>query len=137
MTQNARTTFWEGINATGIAGRAPQRPNCGTGQSFEVCEKSVSRLTIGSRLVVELVFNGLWPRGLRRGPKRVGQTLVKEGLALLGSLGHCAFAHSLTHWNVPKKYGPHGELFFYLLKNEPVVLSEVVEFCARFFSRPQ
>ena len=24
-----------------------------------------------------------------------------------------------THWNVPKKYGPHGE---------PLVLSEVVEF---------
>ena len=33
-----------------------------------------------------------------------------------------------THWNVPKKYGPHGELFFFLLKKEPYVLSEVVEF---------
>ena len=33
-----------------------------------------------------------------------------------------------THWNVPKKYGPHGELFFFLLKKEPVVLSELVEF---------
>ena len=33
-----------------------------------------------------------------------------------------------THWNIPKKYGPHGELFFFLLKKEPVVLSELVEF---------
>ena len=33
-----------------------------------------------------------------------------------------------THWNVPGKYGPHGELFFFLLKKEPMVLSELVEF---------
>ena len=33
-----------------------------------------------------------------------------------------------THWNVPKKYGPHGELFLFLLKKEPMVLSELVEF---------
>ena len=32
-----------------------------------------------------------------------------------------------THWNVPKKYGPHGELNFVLLKKEPMVLSEFVE----------
>ena len=32
-----------------------------------------------------------------------------------------------THWNVPRKYGPHGELFFFLLKKEPIVLSELVE----------
>ena len=32
-----------------------------------------------------------------------------------------------THWNVPKKYGPHGE-FFFLLKREPMVLSELIEF---------
>ena len=34
-----------------------------------------------------------------------------------------------THWNVPGKYGPHGELFFFLMKKrEPMVLSEWVEF---------
>ena len=33
-----------------------------------------------------------------------------------------------THWNVPKKSGSHGELFFFLLKKEPMVLSELVEF---------
>ena len=24
-----------------------------------------------------------------------------------------------TQWNVPGRYGPHGELFFFLLKKEP------------------
>ena len=33
-----------------------------------------------------------------------------------------------THWNVLKKYGPRGELFFFLLKKEPMVLSELVQF---------
>ena len=37
-----------------------------------------------------------------------------------------------THWNVPKKYGPHGELFLFLLKKEPLVLSELVEFGPSF-----
>ena len=32
-----------------------------------------------------------------------------------------------THWNVPGKYGPHGELFFFFIKKKPeVVLSEVL-----------
>ena len=32
------------------------------------------------------------------------------------------------HWNVPGKYGPHGELFCSFLKKEPMVLSKLVEF---------
>ena len=28
-------------------------------------------------------------------------------------------------WNVPGRYGPYGELFFFLLKKEPVVLREL------------
>ena len=31
-----------------------------------------------------------------------------------------------THWNVPGKYGPHGELFFFLTKKEQVVASNEV-----------
>ena len=60
------------------------------------------------------------PRGVRHGAKDVGQTFVGKRLTLLGSLGQYAFAHSSTHCgNVPVKYGPHGELFFFLLKKEP------------------
>ena len=33
-----------------------------------------------------------------------------------------------THWNVPGKCGPHGELFFFVLNKEPMVLSELIEF---------
>ena len=31
-----------------------------------------------------------------------------------------------THWNAPGKYGPYGELFFFLLKKEPMVVIEMV-----------
>ena len=27
------------------------------------------------------------------------------------------------HWNVPGKYGPHGELFFFLIKKEQMVVA--------------
>ena len=31
-----------------------------------------------------------------------------------------------AHWNVPGKYGPRGELFFFLIQKEPVVASNEV-----------
>ena len=31
-----------------------------------------------------------------------------------------------SHWNVPGKYGPHGELCFFLTQKEPVVASNEV-----------
>ena len=31
-----------------------------------------------------------------------------------------------SHWNVPGKYGPHGELFFFLRKKEHVVTTNEV-----------
>ena len=33
-----------------------------------------------------------------------------------------------THWNVPGRYGPCGELFFFLLKTEPMVIRELLRF---------
>ena len=27
-----------------------------------------------------------------------------------------------THWNVPGKYGPHGELLFFLIQKEPAIV---------------
>ena len=36
-----------------------------------------------------------------------------------------------TQWNVPRRHGPEGELFFFLLKNEPMVLRELVRFGPR------
>ena len=31
-------------------------------------------------------------------------------------------------WNVLGKYGPHGELFFFLIKNEPFALTKALAF---------
>ena len=31
-----------------------------------------------------------------------------------------------TQWNVPRKYGPNGELFFFLLEKGPMVLRELI-----------
>ena len=33
-----------------------------------------------------------------------------------------------TQWNVPVRYGPYGELFFFFLEKEPMVLRELVRF---------
>ena len=51
-----------------------------------------------------------------------------NGLPQFGCVGQRAFAHTSTHWNVPGKYLPYGELFFFLLKKEPMVLRELVRF---------
>ena len=77
------------------------------------------RLTVGSRLVVELVFSGLWPRGLRHGTRDVEQAFVEMCLAPFWFLGTgVRLRTTSSQWNVPGRYGPHGELFFFLLKKK-------------------
>ena len=46
-------------------------------------------------------------------------------LAFSGCIGQCA---SAPQWNVPGRYGPYSELFFFLLLKEPLVLRELVRF---------
>ena len=119
MIQNAKTTFWEEIQTRlELWKELLKDPIVATGQSFEVRGEFVLRLTIGSRLVVELVFNGLLPRGLRHGAKGVGQTFVRKSLVLLGSLGQCAFAHSIHALECLKEVGPHCELFLFGFQTE-------------------
>ena len=43
-------------------------------------------------------------------------------------LGDSVRLRTPTQWNVPGRYGPHGELFFFPLKKEPMVLRELVRF---------
>ena len=31
-------------------------------------------------------------------------------------------------WNIPKKYGSHGEFFLFFIKNEPIIHREMVNF---------
>ena len=63
---------------------------------------SVLKLMVGSRLFVKLAVSGLWPSGLRLLAKDVGKTIL---------------GRRPTHWNVPGKCGPHGELFFFRRKS--------------------
>ena len=82
-------------NSTGTVKRAPQSPDCGTGQSFEVRGEFVQSWIFVPRPVVEMVFNGLWPRGLRHGSRDAEKAFVGKGVAPLGSVGQRAFAHSI------------------------------------------
>ena len=62
------------------------------------------------------VFNGLWPRRLRHGPRDVEKAFCGKGFGPL-----CLRTPSVE-WNVPGKYGPHGELFFFLIQTEPATM---------------
>ena len=47
-------------------------------------------------------------------------------MAFSGRLGQCASAHNRHALGCPRRYGPYGELFFFLLKKEPMVFRELV-----------
>ena len=44
---------------------------------------------------MEVVFGGMWLRGLRHGSRDVETASVGKGLALFGSVKQRAFAHSM------------------------------------------
>ena len=45
-----------------------------------------------------------------------------------GPMEQCASAHSIHLLECPGKYGPHGKLFFFLIKKEQVAVSNEVPF---------
>ena len=70
-------------------------------------------------------MNGLRLGGLRLFAKDVGP--FWEGVwPYLGPWDSVRLRTASTHWNVPGKYGPHGELSFFLMKKEQVVGSNEV-----------
>ena len=52
--------------------------------------------------------------------KYVGRALLGRRLAFPGSLGFCGLRTASSVWNVPGKYGPHGELLF-LIRRSPLL----------------
>ena len=68
---------------------------------------------VGSGLIPDLWGKPLWEEVLR---------------PFLDARDSVRLRTASTQWNVPGRYGPHGELFFYLLKKE---LSELVRFGPR------
>ena len=105
-------------------GRASQRSNCGAGQSLKCALKVSTEAEVGSRLcgskaamtrdrvvsdlVLPLWEEVLWP--------------------FLDAWDTVRLRTASSQWNVQGRYGPYGELFFFLLKKEPMVLRELVRF---------
>ena len=62
--------------------------------------------------------------------------MFQEGVwPYLDSWGVVRLRTSSCFWNGPRKYGPHGELFFFLIKKEPFALTEAVVFKPFVFVR--
>ena len=59
-------------------------------------------------------------------PELRGKLLREKVLPYLELWAGVRLRTASTHWNVPGKYGPHGELFFFLIKKEHVVASNEV-----------
>ena len=74
-------------------------------------------------------LKALWKQGsngMRSGGVGSDAAVVGRGpVTFSGCLGQCASTHNPTQWNVPGRYGPCGELFFFLLEKEPMVLREL------------
>ena len=59
--------------------------------------------------------------------QRCGKDLSGKAFVLIWTRGIvCVCAHYPTHWNVSGKFGPHGELFVFLIQKESVVASHEV-----------
>ena len=69
---------------------------------------------LGRDLFVEVVFNDL---------RRLPQTSVGEAvLAGLDPWDSVCLRTASVEWSVPGKYGPHGELFFFMIRKELVTM---------------
>ena len=122
MTHNAKTTFWEEQNVTGIVGGALQRPHCGSGQSLEVPGKSVllmiggsGQVQAGERMLRSDVGDDVAQAFSKVcGRSRSGRAFGPDGIR--GTA--CACAQRPRIGMCQASYGPHGDLFFLLLLSE-------------------
>ena len=89
---------------------------------------SLGVYVFGSKHLVQsrVSFNGLWPGGLKHFAKDVGNTFWDCVWPCLDPWDSVRLRTASTHWNVPRKCGPQGVLFFFLIKKEPVVASDEV-----------
>ena len=84
-------------------------------KSFEVRGESVSRQTVGSRAFVKWLCS--YATACGRGssgtvPKMWDIPLWESVWPCLDPWDSVRLRTASTHWNVPGKYGPHGEFFF-------------------------
>ena len=66
--------------------------------------------------------------GARFFAKDVGRCFLEGVWPCVDSWDVVRFRTSSSYWNVPGKYGPHSELFFFLNRKEPVALAQAMQF---------
>ena len=95
-------------------------------KSFEVCGAFVLRLTVGPGPFVEVVFNGLWSRGsvAQAWCQRCGTNLGGKEFALTW-IRVCAQSPRIGTFQ--GSTGRMVSFFFFLMKKESMVLSDLVE----------
>ena len=118
-----------------------KQERCARRDAWELA-KDVRKLKKGVKSYVLLSCRSLGnastlfdPR-MRRTPAHVIFSRVAQDLShRVRILGRALLGRRLTLpctssscWNVPGKYGPHGELFVFLIKKEPVALTKAVPF---------
>ena len=118
-------------NPSGIVGRTPQRPGGGTGEGkLECLENPYWGWHVVSQFAVASFCrrNGFQHRWCKDFAKDVGRALLGKASGLIRTHGmRCPCAHH-SFWTAPRKYGPHGELFFFLIKKESLALTEAAQF---------
>ena len=115
VTQSAKATFREEIKRDWVVGRAPQRPDCGIGQSVEVRGEFVHRIV--SR--PEARCWEWYPMVCAGFLRRPWEKPIWEGAwPYLDPWDSVCLRTASVERNVPAKYGPHGELFFFLIDKE-------------------
>ena len=109
-------------------GRTSERPNHSVGQSFEVRGESSSGLTSCSELQRKVTRVAMACGCVGSGVlQKMWERPFREGVwSFLGPWDSVLLRTASTHWKVPGKYGPHGELCFFLTKKQVVASNEVL-----------
>ena len=82
----------------------------------------------GSKHLVKKLSEIQWPAAGRASCKKYGEGPFGKVFGLTWTRGTACACVTSTLCNVPGKYGPHGELLFFLVKKEPVAFSYEVPF---------
>ena len=119
-------------NPPGFVGRTSQRPDCGPGKSFGMLGESLQRLAFGLTVCCCQPLSSQWLAAslAQRFCKRCGMGPVGKASGLAWTRETCCvFAHTIQQLKkVLGKYGPHSELFFFLIRKEPAALTQAVPF---------
>ena len=132
MIQLAKITLWEGNRQDWNCGKSTSKTQPYPWTSALKCARKIpSRVDFWLKVLAKIHANC---SGLRLGglsffffAKDVGKTVLgmPSGITLT-PWDSVRLRTTSTHWNVPGKCGPHGKLFFFLVKKEPVVASNEV-----------